>query len=679
MTFQKAMDRMQPSLGLTPAMLTSHLTTLSSSSLDAATWKRSTTSNSILRHPKSAGGALTDSQNRAILIAALTCSCFSFLVVLNALRIFIVQRRSFRHRLIMHLIMSNTLKAGLYFVFPIVVFADHTVQSSSNWCQASGFLLEFAVEAADMSILIIALHSITYILWPNSKEGEGGLYPYRKWIYLLWLGPPLLAASLAFIKDGHGYVTAGTFCYLPKRPYWYRLALGWVPRYLIISVILAMYIWIYVYVRIKFHGFDNLGVTGSSHSSSSNDRRNSSIRPDDVEKNLAGGVGRQMQLSNLRLPSWKAGAPDKPPQQPTASDNLEPWDYMNFITSKPLQAMAPDHGTEQQDGAQSAGPGSAWSSETRTPLGDPSMKLGASDAFRTESRKTSEVPAGSSFYHQPGISTALAVPKDVNDPLRETRNAIRKQLRYMFVYPAVYVVMWSFPFAQHVLYYNDYYVRHPVFWLNLVVSMMLSLQAGADGIIFSWAEKTRRREEDPSLRCALQRAWERVKTMVGRGSPDGEESATQPVERVSSRGQHNDQPPRTRHWWEAEGRRRRDSIWLGKSTFSDAISSVTASRNRSRSPQKSDRALHSRRRSSIQAPVFVPTLEPITTEVAARSVNHSGPASASAATGGMQSPTKKTALTPVSSNVSGRPRRLSSQVVHGIAEESPPPKTSENL
>ncbi|KAL2396861.1 hypothetical protein ABEF93_003954 [Exophiala dermatitidis] len=678
MTLKEAMDRMQPSLDLMPPMVTSALTDLSSSSLTAATWKRSTTSNSILRHPKSAGGALTDSQNRAILIAALTCSCFSFLVVLNALRIFMVQRRSFRHRLIMHLIMSNTLKAGLYFVFPIVVFANHTVQSSSNWCQASGFLLEFAVESADMSILIIALHSITYILWPNSKEGEGGLYPYRKWIYLLWLGPPLLAASLAFIKDGHGYVTAGTFCYLPKRPYWYRLALGWVPRYLIISVILAMYIWIYVYVRIKFHGFDNLGVTGSSHSSSSNDRRNSSIRPDDIEKNLAGSASRQMQLSNLRLPSWKAGASDKPPQQSTASDNLEPWDYMNFITSKPLQATVPEHGAEQQEGAPSAGPGSAWSSETRTPLGDPSIKVGASDSSKTESRKTSEAPAGSSFYPEPGVSTPMVVPKDVNDPLKETRNAIRKQLRYMFVYPAVYVVMWSFPFAQHVLYYNDYYVQHPVFWLNLVVSMMLSLQAGADGIIFSWAEKTRRREEEASLRCALQSAWDRVKTMFGRGAPDGEGRATQAVQRVSSSGQLNHQPPRTRHWWEAEGRRRRDSIWLGKSTFSDAMSSVTASRNRSRSPQRSDRALHSRKRSSIQAPVFVPTLEPISTEATEGTTHRSSPAPASAATGGMQPPTKKTALTPVSSNVSGRSRRRSSQVVHGIAEESPPPKASEN-
>lgn len=621
---------------------------LPASALDtAASWKRTVASSTVLsRHPKSAGGALSDSQNRAILGTALACSCLSFCIVLYALRIFIIKRRSFRHRLIMYLIMSNTLKAGLYFVFPIVVFASGPVHSLSDWCQASGFLLEFAVEAADMSILIIALHTITYILRPNSKVGEGGLYPYRNWIYLFWLGPPLLAASLAFIKGGHGYVTAGTFCYLPKRPYWYRLALSWVPRYLIIGVIIAMYIWLYAYVHLKFRGFENLDITGSSHSSSSDSKRKSSIRPDDIEKNL-GGDGRQMPLSPLRLSSWKAANQDQSSQPVTPAEPLEPWDHMHFITTKPFQNITPDTVGEEEGPPPSAVRGSIWSGDTQTPSAEASVRATASDSSRAESRTTLGAPPAKYNNHEPGGSKPTVAANVVHDPLRQTRIAIRKELRYMFVYPAVYILMWSFPFAQHALYYNDYYVQHPIFWLNLVTSIALSLQAGVDGVIFSLTEKTRE-AEDRSLRDTVAGTWHRIKIFRRRGSLE-DHPAPQALESVSS-GQR--EPRRTPHWWEAEGRRRKDSVWLGTSTFSDTISPVI-SRTRSRSPDKPARVLgHSRTRSSAQAhPLFIPTLEPISTE-AAEQVSSRGDSSSG------QSP-EKTTSTPGSSNVG----RISSQSV----------------
>ncbi|EXJ84633.1 hypothetical protein A1O3_05303 [Capronia epimyces CBS 606.96] len=414
----------------------------------------------VPHHPKSAGGSLSSSQNRAILITTLTCSSLSFCIVLYALRIFIIKRRSFRHRLVMHLILSNTLKAGLYFVFPIVVFARGPVQSSSTWCQASGFLLEFGIEAADMSILIIALHSMVYVLRPNMNSGEGGLYSCRNWIYLFWLGPPLLAASLAFIKGGHGYVTAGTFCYLPKRPYWYRLALSWVPRYLIIGVIVVMYIWLYVYVHIRFRGFGNIDLSDTSHGSSWDSRRKSSTRPIDMEKNLTGVSARQMRIRSQDLSF----------QQVPPSGQLEPWDYVEFITTQSLPSRVP---TADADGENlpCTARGCSWSGDTQTPVGDGSVRAGIPNSSWAESGKTSRVPA-TMPSHAPNLLQPVATSDVVNDPLRQTRIAIRKQLRYMFVYPAVYVVMWSFPFAQHALNYNDYYVEHPVFWLNLVTALV---------------------------------------------------------------------------------------------------------------------------------------------------------------------------------------------------------------
>src|ERR1700761_670009 len=71
---------------------------------------------------KSPGGALSDTQSRAILTAALSCACGSLVLVLITLRWFLIIPRCFRHRLVLHLIVSDTLKALWYFVFPIVVF-----------------------------------------------------------------------------------------------------------------------------------------------------------------------------------------------------------------------------------------------------------------------------------------------------------------------------------------------------------------------------------------------------------------------------------------------------------------------------------------------------------------------------------------------------------------------------
>ena len=215
----------------------------------------------------------TESQNRAILIAGLSCACVSFVAAFVALRWFVLMKRSFRHRLVLFLIASDTFKAVWYFVFAVVAISRGPVASGSGFCQASGFFLLLGVEAADFAILLIALHTMLAIFKPTNKAGEGGLYPYRAWIYPFWLGPPLLAASLAFINKKNAYITSGTYCYLPKRPLWYRLALSWIPRYLIISTIFLMYASIYIYVRVKFRGFSMWAKEDSSQKSTSLSRQ----------------------------------------------------------------------------------------------------------------------------------------------------------------------------------------------------------------------------------------------------------------------------------------------------------------------------------------------------------------------------------------------------------------------
>lgn len=70
-----------------------------------------------------------------------------------------LMKRSFRYHLIFLLIVSDLWKAIQYFIFPIVVFIRGEVDSTSDFCQASGFFLALGIEVSDFAILMIALHA----------------------------------------------------------------------------------------------------------------------------------------------------------------------------------------------------------------------------------------------------------------------------------------------------------------------------------------------------------------------------------------------------------------------------------------------------------------------------------------------------------------------------------------
>ena len=415
-------------------------------------------------------GAFTPTQNHAILVAGLCCACVSLIAAVVALRWFLLMRRCFRHRLVLFLVASDTFKATWYFVFAVVTIAHGPVKSSSAFCQASGYLLLLSIEASDFAILLIALHAMLYIFMPISKTGEGGLYPYRHWIPLFWLGPPFLAASLAFVQGPEAYVTAGTYCYLPKRPIWYRLALSWIPRYMIITTILVMYVSIYVYVHIKFHSFRRLANEESTYGSNSASRRSTAPDttppptenekfPEMPEPPLSPPKAQFARPTALRMHSYNSmlglATKDKI-EQDTA-----PWDAMSFITSKPLQDK-PNSGVAFADFApRDRAAGSAGTEETYVapPLRTERCHSVPANGYH-ESRKPSEVPTVSTMNtgftgdtattHQTA-STAPPPPPPPRDgkavdPLRQTRVAIRRQLRFLFIYPLIYLLMWAFPF-----------------------------------------------------------------------------------------------------------------------------------------------------------------------------------------------------------------------------------------
>jgi len=73
-----------------------------------------------------------------------------------------------------------------------------------------------------------------------AAPGHGGLEKYKLPLFVIIIGLPLVMAALPFINPSGGYTLAGAFCAMPLRPFWYRLFLSWVPRYLIGGTILVL-------------------------------------------------------------------------------------------------------------------------------------------------------------------------------------------------------------------------------------------------------------------------------------------------------------------------------------------------------------------------------------------------------------------------------------------------------
>ncbi|KAK5939222.1 G protein-coupled receptor gpr1 [Knufia obscura] len=448
------------------------------------------------------------------------------------------------------------------------------------------------IEASDFAILMIALHAILYIFHPPARSGEsGGLYRWRKIIYPAWGALPILAASLAFVNSGNAYTTAGTFCYLPRRPFWYRLALAWIPRYCILSLIFLMYAALYIYVTVKFRSFSNLQDSDSNVTTNSNSRRSSrrsSTSDDGIAPDEPNPIVETPKVSKFNRPTFsRSGSYNKDvPQKP-----VDPWDEVSFITAKPLRdTSSPRPGVQTSDFAWNVRD-TSYSGTTSLPSTrklshqlDPLSPGGrkASNCPTMNSRYTGDTMTNSPQAHAGMQEEAEAPRKEpqpparpmqakTKDPLRRTRKAIRKQLRYMFVYPAVYVLMWAFPFASHCLLYNDYYVTHPVYWLTIVSTCMFSLQAGVDCIVFSWREKPWRRIPEghkfsvDGLRASFSGRLDQGASRPAKGSAafgrDVEHGGNGRAPQESGSGSSS--RVASAHWWEAEGLKRKDSVWMG--------------------------------------------------------------------------------------------------------------------
>ncbi len=78
-------------------------------------------------------------------------------------------------------------------------------------------------------------------------------------------------------------------------------------------------------------------------------------------------------------------------------------------------------------------------------------------------------------------------PQNTNSTLRKRHKAIQRQLRYMFIYPLCYLLMWLVPFINHSYFYTK--EHNPPFILNSLALVSFCLQCAVDCLIFSIRER----------------------------------------------------------------------------------------------------------------------------------------------------------------------------------------------
>lgn len=449
-------------------------------------------------------GIFTSHQSRIIQTLALIFATFSVLGCAITAYWFLMMKRNFRRQLIGLLIIGDFFKSAWYLVFAATALAKHGIATDSNFCQANGFLLQAALEACDMAILLMSIHMSLQIFYPTSKIfGHDGLYRLRHTALALFLLLPLLSASLAFVGDGkHGYISQGPFCTLPLRPYWYRLALTWIPRYVIWFYIMYVALRIYLQVGRGFKVFarqDGKMSSGDIGPSSGDLETAEELTAVKQHDSLWSSSEAQQEEGSTayRTPLPSPGPIERRLSAFTWQGNLVSVPGTEERVSGPtVESRRGSRVTFQSDPTgptmlvhlppdQNPSTGSVSTISSLKSNGKSNGNSnGDSSVEGTRPPTLEPIEEGQADKPEQGYNLMSG-----DTPLKKRRRAIQRQLRLLFIYPMVYMIMWALPFVYHSMNYSDYYVQHPVFAIGLLNIICQCGMGLVDSTVFSWREK----------------------------------------------------------------------------------------------------------------------------------------------------------------------------------------------
>ena len=348
----------------------------------------------------------------------------------------------------------------------------------------------------------------------NSFLGHDGLYRIRKWIFAAWILLPTLAASLAFAAGGAPYQAAGAFCALPLRPYWYRLALSWVPRYLIWIFVMFVAIRIYLHVGKEFKVFgherdrsSSLSIPGESTidrvaTKVAEHKRRKSLTAEhrDLEKLEPEGeiAPDDMSVRAIKSPGFpKASSPgssDSPPLPSPRRPSVPDWSATFDFPIDPLTGpKSIKSNSSSRRGSRQIAAGVMAEDFAPPSAPDTTGHRGSVVTLGSvRSSGTNDGPALAPIMEDKRASAAVqdSLPPDAaTQAMKLRRQAIQRQLKLLFIYPVVYIILWTIPFTVHLLNYQDRFAQRPIFPLSALSTFCQCFLGFADVFIFCWREK----------------------------------------------------------------------------------------------------------------------------------------------------------------------------------------------
>jgi hypothetical protein len=319
-------------------------------------------------------------------------------------------------------------------------------------------------------VLCIAVHSALQVFRPSDTTHSDGLYSYRYCLYVGALLFPATMAALVFANPRLGYMSQGPYCSLPLKPRWYRLALQWVPRYLISIIILGLAVAIYAHVGFEFRAMSN-SLKDDKPSISTLTHILSAESPE-IGVTTSPEVS-QCQVSQFRRGSLVAsmiGASRRPSGVASVDSHTNPVNDTARASSIQESPHAVNHSymipqLQTYDSANTANTASVANGK-EAPL---------------DSSKHSSHRNASPFSDAPS--------QHLQRQLALKRSRIHRQLRLMFIYPIVYILVWLFPFISYCLTFKEKYAARPVYWLTFSHIICISSMGAIDCLIFSLRER----------------------------------------------------------------------------------------------------------------------------------------------------------------------------------------------
>lgn len=460
------------------------------------------------------------------------------------------------------LLIASDLAKSLWFIIYSSTTLNRSLStgSGSTFCQISGFFLSLGIEASDAAIFLIALHWTVYIFRLNRAAGESGIYPYRYLAFGIYILFPAMMSSLAFLTRVPAYVDTGQYCYLPSKPWWIRMSLSWIPRYINMTLIIAMYCASYVYIRITMRRFrrqhasvptslrerripDTPTLTSHGLIPSPLESRCISFRVPTIrslkesipsiqaEDGIRFRESLRLRLDRLSVSSiksrgwlwhgldWEADVGAHPsssglvsPRTGAAEPTLEMTE-----TGYKLQPPRPSLSTlkfgRTAESLPSRQPSCRYRFSLefyRRPISTTMEDGERSEANRLNVDRTRHTNGSQMHIYtilQRGPSTenegnptpstpiaSLDYEMLESDDISRGRDRIRRQLRLLFIYPAVYACVWIFPLVSDIIEFGKDHNQTP-YWVLVASIVSLCVQGLADTVVF----------------CLRERPWRHIK------------------------------------------------------------------------------------------------------------------------------------------------------------------------